>query len=198
MSTKICSKCGWEYPESYDRRKCRFCGTAFKVEKPKKVKIPRTHCARCGEPASKFDSYGRCTKCTTELHNNWRIKRTNASFEKYDDWLNKIKDLPMQPLTEEQWLEACRYFRGCAYCGASEISSRSMFIEYENGGRYCSWNIVPACEKCETSIRRENNPFKRFDHVLNRKVDNQATTHGFSLDKLQRIVDYLTTKMEVK
>ena len=141
---------------------------------------------------------GLCTACNTKLEARKTADRINKALERYNDWLGKIKKQPIQPLTEEQWMEACRYFEGCAYCGASEISARSMFIDYANGGRYCAWNIIPACERCETCVKRDINPFKRLDQRINRKAASQAKRYGFSLSKLQKIVDYLETKMEVK
>lgn len=103
---------------------------------------------------------------------------------------------PYQTLNEEQWMEACKHFGGCAYCGKDSIDVRSMFIKFKNGGRYCNWNIIPACEQCENALKLTDNPFIRMDQKYKRGNSTQAKKLGFNLDNLQRIVDYLQSKME--
>lgn len=117
-----------------------------------------------------------------------------------DSWKEDISKIPTPytTLTEEQWLEACNHFGGCAYCGRDQIDSRAMFIQFKDGGRYCNWNIIPACEKCETMYKSTDNPFLRMDQKINNRRDSQARKYGLSLTKLARIVDYLHSKMEVK
>lgn len=187
MNTKTCKGCGWVYPKDWAGRTCRFCHTPF----------TEGICAICGEYAESLHNY-RCRSCESKEHAAWRKQRINNAEVQYKDWRKKIASLPYpyKTLTEEQWLEACKHFGACAYCGEASIDARSMFIPFKYGGRYCAWNIIPACEKCETSRKDTPNPFIRMDQKLKRGRGEQAKKFGFNLDNLQRIVDYLQSKME--
>lgn len=187
MSTKKCSKCGWEYPIDWPGRTCRFCREPF---------IDGI-CSRCGKYSEKLHR-GRCQACYTEMHRDWRDKHRSNADAAYKEWMKKIESqpYPYQALTEEQWMEACRHFGGCAYCGDAEIDARSMFISFKEGGRYCAWNVIPACEKCETALKIDPNPFLRMDDRYHRGSAHSARKCGFTLENLQRIVDYLERKMQ--
>lgn len=187
MSTKTCKGCGWVYPKEWPGRVCRFCRTEF----------TDGICAVCGEYAEKLHRY-RCKKCSTKEHTDWRNNRRKKAEAQYEEWLESIKKIPepYTTLSEEQWLDACKHFGGCAYCGADSIEARSMFIAFKQGGRYCAWNIVPSCERCETARKAVSNPFARMDQTLYRDKGGTAKKYGFTLDNLQRIIDYLRVKME--
>lgn len=186
MNTRKCSKCGWEYPIDWPGRTCRFCHEPFKDG----------FCSYCGKWSDKLHNT-MCRACHTYQHKVWRDGRKFVAEESYEEWTFRIKDMPIEPLTESQWLEACNHFKGCAYCGADSIDARSMFIPYKDGGRYTRWNIVPSCERCETARKVTTNPFLRMDDSLNRSQAHQARKYGFSMKRLQSIVDYLQSKMEV-
>lgn len=187
MNTKTCSKCGWVYPIKWPGRRCKFCQTPFSTNK----------CSVCGNEAPKLYK-GACTKCTTERHNKWVQQQKDKANEALSDWLNKIAQQPTKTLTEEQWLNACKHFGGCAYCGGSDIDVRSMFISFKEGGRYCAWNIVPSCERCETVRKSVRNPFLRMNQTFYRGSRDPAKKYGYSLEKLQKITDYLQSNMEDK
>lgn len=186
MNTKKCSKCGWEYPIDWPGRRCRFCQELF-ADGP---------CSHCGKIAKLHN--GVCRACETIQHREWREGRISNADKAYKDWLKKISKLPypFKTLTEDDWMNACKHFGGCAYCGDDNIDARSMFIHFKDGGRYCTWNVIPACEKCETARKSTLNPFLRMDDSYNRCPSNSAKKHGFTLDRLQAIVDYLQSKME--
>ena len=187
MNTKKCSKCGWEYPIDWPGRQCRFCQEPFK-DGP---------CSCCGKLSDNLHN-GICRTCHTAQHKVWRMGRRETANTAHAEWLKKIasQPYPYSTLTEDQWLEACKHFGGCAYCGSSDIDARSMFIPFKEGGRYCAWNIIPACEKCETARKATPNPFLRMDEGLLRSQTNSARKYGYTLENLHRIVDYLQSKME--
>lgn len=188
MYTKKCSGCGWEFPASYQPRKCKFCGAP----------ITMGYCSRCGKWKEKLrPANWMCKECETELHKLWRYNRMDTNEQRFKKWVEAIKAAPTKPLTEAEWLEACNYFGGCAYCGSPHIDARSMFIKFKDGGRYCAWNIVPACERCETARVSLPNPFSRMDRNLYRSPQHQARNFNYSIEKLQNIVKYLLSKMEV-
>lgn len=188
MRTRKCSKCGWEFSENYSHMVCKFCHGLMLTG----------YCKECGEWSEKL-FYGKiCHKCYADYRRGLDHARVDRQRETFEEWCAIIAKLPAKPLTEQQWLEACEHFNGCAYCGNPEIAARSMFIDFQDGGRYCDWNIIPACEQCATAIKVEPNPFIRMDRTKRRGKANQARRLGFSLENLQRIVDYLQSKMEVQ
>lgn len=141
-----------------------------------------------------------CRKCRTKQYAAWRKGKVDNADNAYNEWLDKVNiqlKTDTETLTESQWMEACKHFGGCAYCGDTSIDARSMFIAFKDGGRYANWNIVPACERCETSHKHIENPFKRMDQHLYRSQDNQARKYNYSVENLQKITDYLQSKMEV-
>lgn len=190
MNIKKCSKCGWEYPGDYAPRKCKYCGTQFKMGV----------CAYCHQWADKIDSALRCKACNNKAKIEWERRKRQKATDMYKDWCAGISKIqtPYQTLTEEQWLDACKYFGACAYCGERDIAARSMFIKFKNGGRYCDWNVIPSCEECETSYSRADNPFLYMNEQIYRSVQASTKRLGWSRKNLQRIVDYLGPKMEAR
>lgn len=187
MNIKKCNKCGWEYPGEWPGRTCKFCRTTLTMG----------YCRICGKWSTNIDC-GRCRECRTEEHRRNTARRRDEAAQQYKEWLESIASIPKpyKTLTEEQWLEACSHFGGCAYCGKDAIDTRSMFVPFKEGGRYCAWNIIPACERCENLQKQVQNPFSRMNQYLNRDRKSITKKYDMSLEKLQRIVDYLRSKME--
>jgi hypothetical protein len=164
MPNKVCKKCGWALSTKDPSRKCPVCNTYFE----------EGICARCGE--YKYDISTRldlCSTCRREINikaaTDWRNHR---KFDNFEEWLNLIKKVPkpIHTLTEDEWLAACRYFEGCAFCGSDSIDTRAMFIPFKSGGRYCDWNVVPQCQKCANSLAYKVNPFTTMNnHSCDRK-----------------------------
>lgn len=104
-----------------------------------------------------------------------------------NDWLYKVKQVPENypTLTQQQWIEACKYFDGCAFCGEHSIDTRVYFIDFSDGGRYCDWNIIPACEKCALRAKVQKNPFK--------KINATAT---YTTPILDKIMQYLEVRLD--
>lgn len=189
MNIKKCSKCGWEYPREWPGRTCRFCHTPLKGGL----------CVKCGEWFDDLNpKHGMCKKCWAKINLDWKKNRVAKSDAKYAEWLDSIAKIPTpyKTLTEDQWLDACKHFGGCAYCGAEQIDARAMFISFKRGGRYCSWNIIPACERCATMSKQIENPFDHMDVTVHRSKTNATKKYNYDLSKLQKIVDYLSEKME--
>ena len=189
MNTKKCSKCGWVYPKEWPGRTCKFCHGP----------IQGGFCIKCGEW---FDDLhhkkGMCKKCWAEVNLKWKYDRKANAETKYNDWLALIKKIPTpyKTLTEDEWLEACAHFGGCAYCGDEQIDARAMFIQFKKGGRYCAWNVVPMCDKCAKIHGTLTNPFDSMDLTVHRRKSEIAKKYNHDLDKLQVIVDYLYKKLE--
>lgn len=99
----------------------------------------------------------------------------------FNEWQDRISKIPRtcKTLTEDQWIEAVKYFDGCAICGSESIDTRGYFIPFKYGGRYCNWNIIPMCEKCATNAKRTPGYF-----LVSRPVD------------MLKIIDYLEERID--
>jgi len=193
MTERICVGCGWVYPPSFNERRCRFCGTVF----AKRI------CPYCGELKVSYTTDSPiCRDCYNEREREidagarsrrWRNKRIAAAESKYAEWLKQITAAPFNILTEEQWLQACRYFGGCALCDITEIAARGYFIQFKYGGRYTAWNVIPVCELCATGLNKQPNPFKRFDTILN---DSAPAYRGVGNTKLKIVAEYLQERLD--
>lgn len=188
MNIKKCSNCGWEFPGTYRYRTCKFCGARFKQGK----------CRQCGEWTDDLKAGDICAECRKKKLYAWEARRRQRAEDAFVAWKGRIASIPTpyKTLTEAEWLDACNHFGGCAICGERSIDARAMFITFEDGGRYCAWNIIPACERCETIRKGMSNPWLKFDNTIHRRSTHQAKKYGFTMDNLQRIVDYLQPKLE--
>lgn len=189
MNTKTCKKCGWIYPITQPGMRCRVCGEPFDIVK----------CRVCGKIVSGDERVPKVNLCKP-CHNaeerrhmvKYEEKRRQQFKDVYADWLARLAAVPKDhpTLSEEQWLDACRHFNGCAICGDETIDTRGFFVQFEEGGRYCDWNIIPMCAKCGSEYRMQPNPFKQ---AWLRDKTARASNHRECLPK---IVDYLGGKLD--
>lgn len=216
MSSKIrrpgkCQKCGWEYPAANGTTTCKFCGGGVYRE----VGPTPGYCKKCGAYCENIYKYNNhlCSKCNSkvvmanlkaspyyrERKNEARVKmhakwRTQA-IKKYEDWLEQLKQVSTHSLTEDEWMQVCRYFNGCALCGADSIDARVYFIQFKEGGKYNACNIIPACEACATDYKKQVNPFLLMD-IEFAGSECKRINRGQNKKNLQKIVDYLQSKIE--
>lgn len=78
-------------------------------------------------------------------------------------------------------------------CNNENIESRGYFVRFEDGGKYNKCNVIPLCDVCATEAKTQPNPFRRMNPNINR---NLATSRGLSMAKLEKVVEYLQSKME--
>lgn len=185
MNTKTCKHCGWVYPITQPGRNCIICGQPFEV----------VTCSSCGTPTPAKELSGEtlwCKACVNRRDVAGKHRRMQARVDRFDEWLAKIAAVPADypTLTEEQWLEACTFFNGCARCYSKDIDTRGFFVGAKLGGRYCDWNIIPLCEKCATNWDLDRSVFK---YVYNR--DNSKRSRE-SRDCLEKIIHYLGGKLD--
>jgi len=84
-------------------------------------------------------------------HRVWTINNNERCRIAWQKSAAKRKQLP-STLTICQWELIKSYFgNSCAYCGSRENLQQDHFIPLSKGGEYTHNNIVPACEKCNTS-----------------------------------------------
>lgn len=196
---RTCPSCGWVFPSTYKRHKCRFCGGAF----------PDKWCSKCQSfrPIDDFGpkhDQGVCIECNkkrwiqrdkdnpkafSERTRAAAIRRRKAADELYE----RIKgtEIPFKLLTEEEWLKICDYFGGCAICGSDHIETREFFVKFTEGGRYAPWNVFPMCGKCATTTRVVDNPLVWLD--LHKGSAKKLGLNKYRHDKL---VNFFITQIE--
>lgn len=217
MSSKIkrpgkCYKCGWEFPATYRASTCKFCGGPVY----RNVGPEPGNCKECGAYCENIHAYNdhRCRECHNKsvreaYHKKGQSQATKEAAmqrskrkkekeiriaeESYANWKAQLNSITTHSLTEDEWLQACAHFNGCAMCGADSIDARMYFIKYQEGGKYNACNIIPACEKCATDRKVNPNPFR----TMNRYINSSAGLYrGQSKERLKKIVDYLQSKIE--
>lgn len=200
---RVCPGCKWEFPHTFHNVKCTFCGTTFDLQ----------WCNKCQEfkPNDAFYHYkngtkhSRCRACERirqrqyDIDNperrkarstRWYDKVLTETEQRYENWKKVTAALPFKILSEDQWLAACEYFRGCAICGEDHIETRQYFIQFQEGGKYVVWNIFPMCGKCSTYMRKTPNPFKNMSEFF------AGDGMYIKEDKAKRLVDYLQLQIE--
>lgn len=163
MALKKCPKCGWELDIRDSKNRCPICSTMFEVRL----------CKGCGKPFKTSIARNYCDACRYRFSPN-KVQSIKREVKR-EEWLNKLQHVPKDypRLSEEQWMEAVNYFGACAMCGGESIDTRLYFIPYEDGGKYCDWNIVPVCDACATRARNNSNlfplihsPVKGLDDIM--------------------------------
>lgn len=193
MNTKTCKRCGWVYPITQPGTKCKICGERFET----------IICNTCSKPFAYNGRRTTCPACESKLTIKSRKKRTDAMEERFKQWLDKVRQVPKDypTLTEAQWLEACRFFNGCARCHSEEIDTRGFFVGREQGGRYCDWNVIPLCTKCAKMWQLDKSMFIYAWHKDIVKGDKRYKPLGVSdsktefRDSLEKLVSYLEVRL---
>lgn len=180
---------------------CRFCNTQLLTQICWQCKQERPTGAfwvrKTGSNAGYLERV--CKICTGETKREWdkrfpeQMIARNKRFiknhlaiadNKYSDWVDLTK-IDFKVLSEDEWLQACMYFGGCAICGDEYIEVRQFFVPFQSGGRYTAWNMFPMCGKCAKQVRRSPNPFKWLDKSL-----GTAFKLGLTEERKERLVEY--------
>lgn len=130
-----------------------------------------------------------------KYRDRFRVKPLAEAEKKFEDWLSLVATVPSNyhTLTNDEWIAACQHFGKCALCHDEDISARAFFIAFKLGGRYANWNVIPVCEKCAMVLKRQQNPFIRYNEMLNKTV---AYRYQYSRAKIKLITDYLLPKLK--
>ena len=196
MNTKTCKKCGWVYPKVTPYTTCRFCGMSF----------TEGTCKKCGDYSYDIlPGTGWCRTCYNarqlvyqkgrdQSESNRKVyeARCKEADERFAAWTGQLRAIKTHTLTEDEWMEACRHFGGCALCGADSIDARGYFIRFEDGGNYNACNVIPLCDKCATALKYQSNPFRQMNPYINRSL---AVWRGLSVDRLNKVAEYLQEKI---
>ena len=139
-----------------------------------------------------FELRYQCRDCDKPKHHarsyKWVRTKQDEFASLYEFWISISKNLPTSTLTEEEWAEICRYFKGCALCGDPHIETREFFQKSTVGGKYTKYNTIPTCGKCSTIFRNIENPFMFYTPLK---------SFGIKLpsDKLDTLIKYFLRKI---
>lgn len=188
---------------------CRFCGHLLPVQDSEGNLVLKRKCVKCGDFIPEDSLYLKCTKCrneeyklayatdgyTKEAHSRVKARQAqkykDSITKRYEDWQARLSKIKTHTLTEDEWLKACFFFNGCAWCGDEHIEARQYFIAFRHGGSYTACNILPACEKCAIRLYNIPNSFYKFNSI---DMDMYRSTK-LPKENLQRIIQYLEERM---
>lgn len=116
------------------------------------------YCPKCGTGYA-LQASNTCGVCGSEIRTDadrrelGRLASRRNYYAKKDEFLGKQADVAilqygLPALTEAEWQNAVRHFKGCAICGSEEIEGRLMFVRPKAGGKYNRGNVVPGCKDC--------------------------------------------------
>lgn len=207
-SLRSCSCCGHKAPLFERTTFCPKCGGVFDTQ----------YCGKCdtNKPYTEFyfnkrgpsagQRYSYCKRCSNKRlgdardkqSKEERIAKQQAAFsnrrddraEDLETWKEFMARVPYRSLTEQEWLEACSLFKGCAICGAETIELRMLFLNTDHGGKYTPWNVFPSCASCGTTYQRERNPFLRMDNWVHGKFIGA----GMNAERRDKLLAYLVGK----
>lgn len=156
------------------------------------------HCTVCGVekgitefPKNGKDKHGN-TRYRTDCKECYNITRKLTKNKAVAKFLNNTKHRTKEEgtYTLDDWKSVMLAFRGrCAYCGQTQSRgarlTRDHAVPVSKGGPTTRWNIVPACQKCNS-----------------RKGDNDLETwykkqKFYSSSQLARILEWMNNEKSV-
>jgi 5-methylcytosine-specific restriction endonuclease McrA len=205
--TKICTKCGVEYPattEFFEPWKggrygvysvCRVCRKGYNKEQSLKYyKLNRDKLIKnMKEYASKnierrIEYYNKNKERISEKRRQYYKTDIGNQVRKKNKVKRKsaFKNLPIN-YTLDEWNNCLQYFNNCcSYCGSFGKLEQDHFVALSKGGEYTKNNIVSACKNCNSS--KGNNNF--FEWYPKQKF--------YSLKRERKILKYLNYKGQVQ
>lgn len=184
-----CETCGKQCKVDYKHFRCPYC----------KDILPMQYCRRCHQfmpmtvfslkydnRTGKYDIWRECTKCRGKKESARVKEMQQESTQVAKEWLENLKDT--QLLTDDAWLETCRYFRGCALCDSPDIDARIFLVPYKYGGRYVASNVIPVCTHCFSLINKLNTP---FDFMMHEKYTRYKYGFNTLKEPLQKVLAYI-------
>ncbi len=126
--------------------------------------VRQKRCYRCGENKllTEFPRRGKgkhrgrtCLRCVAEYRNRPRIGRTEAVCA-YNHKRRRRAE-KHRSLTHAEWKTIKLHWNGCAYCGTTERPmTRDCILPLRGHGIYAVFNVVPACQSCNSSKGGKN------------------------------------------
>ena len=151
----------------------------------------RRRCSTCGIAYPDIWEASTCRNCGGLIEHDTVAPKSTAQKaieleKRWHDWRNKMFSAPPRPLKEEDWLQMCSVFNGCAICGSESIDEKLLVVPTYLGGKLYTYNVIPACSFCTDRIRQSqlSNPLKPF-----------YTLKGIDAAKVSKIFNYLESLM---
>lgn len=116
-----------------------------------------------------------CTSCfSKEEKKRQEIFRYTEKYRKsriYDEHVDTIVAQNVSTLTVSEWLDTCKFFKGCALCNEEHIEARQLLVPLAQGGKYAQNNVFPLCGECATKGRRVIIIEWLYLHFTEEKID---------------------------
>lgn len=169
--TRSCRNCGTDISHrAKNATSCsRACQLASVIRHPGVPLQPRT-CRGCGVVfyPKRSDRVSCSPRCTARWHyrdrpDDYKVgarrwKADNAEKARVSAWNNKsrARTLPGVERGHVSYLDWCRLVHRhggkCAYCGGwPEVLQMDHVVPLARGGRHSLGNVLPACERCNSS-----------------------------------------------
>lgn len=127
-----------------------------------------------GDPLGEVDAKKLFYAYATEYERAWRLVLAAA---------------PSTPITEAEWMKACAFFNGCAFCGGP-IETRAKYFPVYLNGAHTAWNVIPLCAECfrkhyagRTTKGKEIKRYKVFSSQLH--FNKSKTTRMYLLEQMR-------------
>lgn len=202
LVTRTCKGCGWVFPSSYVHIRCKFCKTLFdeQICYICKQLTPTAHCTKSNDTL-----HCRCRPCSSKermaIDKKYPEKakarvvkciegKIRVANERFAKWV-EMSNIYTKPMTQEEWIETCSYFEGCAICGKEHIEAREFFVPFKNGGKYAPYNMFPLCNSCLQNVKIKDNPFLWLDNML-----GTAKKIGLTDERAEKLLAYFIKQIE--
>lgn len=137
------------------REMCDRCGKVFIPPRWRKLRVYKDKqlgeiyletgiCKDCINASLYVDKY-LDGKVLTEKEAKEQFYKYAEEYEKA--WRIVIAAAPRVAITQQEWEHRCKFFGGCAMCGAGIEVQAKYFPAYLNG-THTSWNVIPLCNNC--------------------------------------------------
>lgn len=146
-------------------------------------------CSSCGQSYPPDFSTSTCRICGGEIERaelSKNIREDAVYEERWHEWRHMMLSAPPRPLKEDDWINVCGVFNGCAICGCETIEEKLLVVPTHLQGKLYTYNVIPACYKCAKRYRQS---------VTNNPIKSLYTLKGHELDRIDKIINYLEADM---
>jgi len=152
-----CKKCRKEYMKQYHKdnkeRDIKCAKTYYKAHKVDIAKYKKSYDIENKNEISEYKKQNRERKRASIAIQVMNWKRNNKDKVNISKQNRRAKKrLLPSTLTFKQWESTKGYFDNqCCYCGQEALLTQEHFIPLSKGGEYTVNNIIPSCQRCNSS-----------------------------------------------
>lgn len=150
----------------------------------------RTRCSTCGQAYPEAWGLSTCRICGGLIERDCVAGSIRVKEYMYDEfwyeWREKMLSTPPRFLTEDDWIDTCAEFNGCALCGFPDVEEKLLVVPTYAGGKLYTFNVIPTCRECALKVRTSQsiNPLKTF-----------FTIKDFKPELVEKVFSYLESVM---